>query len=1033
MTAHLLPWVGGRSSLWSDVWPRRCPISTAAGYVHRDLKPANVVVDGRDLPILLDFGIIGRMATGSREHLDVAGQVMGSVDYMAPEQALGELVDARADLFALGCVLYELLSGTLPFPVGTPAETLARRVTEDPIPIRTHIPGLEPDLEELVDRLLRRDPSTRLGHATDVVRALGELGAEPWPGEVPAARVHFYRPRFVGREKTMKDLRQILPGRDGAPMAVLMGESGDGKTRVLMQLATEGVSRGGTVLLGSCLPPNGTPRPLAGLEGPVRAAFDHLSGARASPESAIASLTSVHAQVLAPFVSEIEAEPGTPTGSLSAEAGSTRNLEALRVVFDTLAESRRKLLLVIDDAQWAGDLTLGYLTMVAARADRSRTSIRVVLGCRSEDRRRLRGILSSSEVLHLPLGRLSDAEVTRMAAEMMALEELPGPVARLLSSVSQGSPFQAAEYLRAAVEEGVLCRAGKGSWVLSGPEPSGLPDSIAEVVERRLDRLDDASRRLIEIAALQGREVRPALLALACGRLSWEGSLDGSLQELLARQLLAEGPPLCFEHDRVRESILATVGSNRAPRLHRAAAEAMEELGVEDDRRAELAHHWLGASELGRAAELFLQAGAYELSRFALYEAEAHFRQARAASPEGSAVFHQAGESLVRVLLGQGRFAEARDLALESLEEIRRSGALEHELGFIEGAGSSLLKLGDFDEAMQWLEEGERRSSAPGHEHHRAFFLGCQASIALMRGDGPRAEVLAEGSVDAARRSRSRYRILSELERRGQILMSTGSSDAAAVLDEAVELARGESDLVMEGLLFLRRACLAERLGDAGAEGLFRQALGLTRMTGDRPLELAVLSALANHLDSHGKREAAQPHYQELLKVHRAMGSRNELAESLINAADHEAGAGRLDVARTYFEEAAELGEGLGSDLLLGAALAGMAEVDRLLAQDLEGAHLMLERALDLVVRADPIWRCEIEVRLARNAMARGHDGRRHLDRARRLMMDGGLESSPVAQHVAELELDVEAFEAGAGLVHGCLAQHLPEALKGEP
>ena len=154
----------------------------AVGLVHRDLKPANILVgevEGRLEPKVLDFGIARDDAA---ESLTVTGQLLGTPDYMAPEQARGELaaVDRRSDVFSLGAILYAVLAGRPPFAADSAAETLARVLACDPTPLRTRAPSVPRDLEAVAMRCLEADPGRRYASAAELADDLGRvLAGEP--------------------------------------------------------------------------------------------------------------------------------------------------------------------------------------------------------------------------------------------------------------------------------------------------------------------------------------------------------------------------------------------------------------------------------------------------------------------------------------------------------------------------------------------------------------------------------------------------------------------------------------------------------------------------------------------------------------------------------------------------------------------------------------------------------------------------------------------------------------------------------------
>jgi serine/threonine protein kinase len=225
------------------------------GLVHLDLKPTNVFIRRDWTPVVFDFSLVAGVIMVGREDLQPGQSVQGTLGYMAPEQFRGEAVDARTDLYSLGCLLYECITGQLPFVAETFREMSHAHQHVSPVPPSLLVSGVPPDLERTVMRLLAKRPRERVGNALDVARTLQTLGAlnVQW-GTDPPPKDYLYRPEFVGRRSAMqwleKHLNALLVGQGGC---VFVGaESGVGKTRLMMEFARVCESRNVRVITGHC-------------------------------------------------------------------------------------------------------------------------------------------------------------------------------------------------------------------------------------------------------------------------------------------------------------------------------------------------------------------------------------------------------------------------------------------------------------------------------------------------------------------------------------------------------------------------------------------------------------------------------------------------------------------------------------------------------------------------------------------------------------------------------------------------------------
>ncbi|MFD4791843.1 serine/threonine-protein kinase, partial [Streptomyces sp. NPDC058459] len=173
---------------WGEQICRGLHAAHRAGVVHRDIKPANILLTADGRVKVCDFGI-ARRADALGHPLTGTGTVIGTPSYMSPEQARGDaVIGAGSDLYSLGCLLYELLTGQPPFPGGG-WPVLAQHLNQIPAPVRSRRPEVPSELDRLVAELLRKDPRRRPADAAEVARHLHALRAPAAAATVPATAV----------------------------------------------------------------------------------------------------------------------------------------------------------------------------------------------------------------------------------------------------------------------------------------------------------------------------------------------------------------------------------------------------------------------------------------------------------------------------------------------------------------------------------------------------------------------------------------------------------------------------------------------------------------------------------------------------------------------------------------------------------------------------------------------------------------------------------------------------------------------------
>ena len=596
------------------------------GIVHRDIKPQNVIIRPDGWPVLLDFGLASRSGAGGRESLEVGGTVEGTPEYMSPEQIRGEYVDARSDLYSIGCILYEGATGRVPFQASTPGGTLRAHLRDAPPPPRSIRADVPADLERLILHLLAKKAEERLGFARDIIDALDRLGcgSPSWEARRPS-RDYLYRPRFIGRASTLArsegHVRRAL-GRPGHCI-FLRGQTGVGKTRFIMELARQLELGGLTVATGECLPIGGGsgeddgPSPRSTPLHPFRPFLQMVADCcleRGCEE--VARLLGPGGGVLAlcePSLADLPGAVDSPPSPPEDDGQGSLHSRLIEALGQTLTEFGRTspLVVLLDDLEWADALTLHFLALFHVGVW-DVPNVAIVATYRSEAEgpaiRDYRPVFRDGTFLEIePLEPASLGEIVR---DMLGSHQVDDRFVGHLARRSGGNPFFVAEFLRASVAEGVLRRDASGCWRVGkgvdGAERPvdadsldlaiGLPESLHELVVRRLAGLPDDARKLLELAAVVGREVDAELLESV--EPIGEVRTLAALASLLLAQVLDEGSNgrFRFAHDKLREVAYDQIPPPRRRALHRSVALAIEATpsgqGERPGRTATLAHHW---------------------------------------------------------------------------------------------------------------------------------------------------------------------------------------------------------------------------------------------------------------------------------------------------------------------------------------------------------------------------------------------------------------------------------------------------------
>lgn len=931
------------------------------GFLHCDLKPQHILIfetDGKPQAKLLDFGFAERV--GFSKSLTAKG----TLGYIAPEIFKGADADARADLYSLGAVLYETLTGIGPGEGKDLSEWLRKQYYSQFPPPRQFNPAIPEDLESFILRLINPNREQRPISALNAIHLL----TRKMPEDIAPLRERrdLIAAGFVGRQQYLEKLKERLQATlDGKPAVVcISGERGVGKSRLVSEFKFFAQLQGATVF-----------------------AFEPVSlGARS--QSFIEALINI----LRIYGTDIEFTLDT-------------SVETKFRLFDTviqrlkaLADSprvRQNLVIIVDDFEMFDSTSLEFLRYLTFSLEKERVFL-VVVGLKEARFLNLIAELGQKPYFeHISITPLNSEEVKELVVSLLGeVVALPSAgedgagldtLTRWLINLAGGNPLWTIEAIYALIENKIISREGlRWSLATEKLKTFQIPNSVLDVIRGRLETLTPEEMAVLEVGAtangpftielwrtvlnLDERILFNAISHLkALGFLRMFRALMGDASFSLDTFILSSKI--------LETAVIERLSPNQRRELHRRVALALELLYPEKIKEMvfELAHHWTQAGVRDRAYRYSIQAGARAQGWLLFEQALTFYENAFALSAENLISFEermQLIEKVGKLREATGKFQEAINLYRQGIDIVlanpeyslnkRIVARFLHLLGLVhqkQGQTSEAVNLlhqallmepdrtglnyvrlladlgwshcaaDNFNRAEEMLIQARQlaerlKPNLPLEANHLvAQTLYSLSVLAYSRSDLSLSQQLAEQSLevyesvqDEIMGARVRNFIATLYLRQSE------RQKAKKLYQHALAIQRRSGDVYsqLRSLHGLGLVCQEEGKWDDAYER-FSEALRLAERIGDSASQADLSSMIATLCAEKGEWRKAQDYFQQALEIGGRAGEVVEPAlrfKVLLNFAQLKARQGEIKTAEDYLKEAVELaGQTLNSDL----------------------------------------------------------------------------------------------------------------------
>ncbi len=877
------------------------------GFIHYDVKPRNIRITAKGQIKLMDFGLVGAARDSGQL------KVRGTPEYIAPELIRGDQVDHRADLYSLGVTLYEVVTGRPPFIGDSSMAVFKQHVDSMPELPRHFAKSLPEKLQNLILKLMAKEPVNRFPSANAVIQAVNEATGLNFPVETKETkRGYIQSGSFVGRAFELARLQGLMMRSiQGYGQAVLIsGTAGVGKTRLIRELRIRAQMQRVLVCEGIC-------REQA--RSPYHAWIPILSQVISYQQSSKSPALQTYGPILVNLMPEL-ADLIESAISFDAPVGEEPDDKhgLMEVVVSFLLAVERPLMLVLEDLHYADNGTLELLDYLSQNAKRGRW---LICGVYRDDLAAPR-LPSIADTLYL--NPLTETDAAELVTSMMGLglKEVPeGLLARLMAETG-GNPLFIESLMQSLVDEDLLWYDG-AAWHIDMAKLSRTPTNIQEAAQRRLSRLDKESLELLQWAAVMGKWLNLDVLT-EVGRLKSDEVFQ-TVAEFARQHVLTSNNQLGqtiyrFSTDQMREVIYQTLSPSELAKRHQEVGQVLRELYGDTDIAEQLAWHfersqdWNLALRYAKiAADKARQVYANE-SAVQYYSNVLHYlhHEPDLADPDLEYDILAKREDCYR-LLGNRR---AQRLDVEGMMRVAiATNNVPRQISALTRKVSLANLLGDYIGAKHAASSAMTLAWQAGNRKLEADSLTSVGEASLRLGEIDKARAMHEQALHIYEDLKNRIGQATSFWHLGNVARVNEQFDEARENFERSlfiyqELAhqRGEAEALNS--LGLLMSSYPEKIST------HQQALEIMKAIGDRDGQGYTHHHLGKLYYKIGHYQQARTHLEQAVQIEREIQEQLQLLHFLVSLGQIYVALEEYDLAQRLFDEGCQLAQKEGSSLL---------------------------------------------------------------------------------------------------------------------